>query len=343
MMKKHTIKIFFLLMASVFFLNMSVLNASADQRKFKTSWRLEFWDNVYLMGEFDKKYGLEAQPVKFTSGVEAMEGVLSRTVEIGNLGHIPAMIMLSKDPNYYMLAAGGWFDGSAYRMVVRKDSPYKSLEDLKGKVIATKIGSGSYTVLLKMIKEKGFKEKDFKILNSTPPEIISAMEQGSVDAALWFEPTMSLIQHKGWGKIIFDFKGYADSYSFYMVHQEFADKNPDTIVRFLAGVMDAQYELENNRWIASKLISDAYASRGRRIPPEVFYNSLSTIRFVPWTDDIKGSMSSEWGFLAQKGKVRGKEPDWNKIINTDFLKRADQLREKTNFKINSNITKESLK
>lgn len=342
-MARGIFKLFFGVVCIVFiFLAMSE-PVLAEAKKFKMVWRLEFWDSVYLQGGFDKKYGLEAQPVKFTSGVEAMEGVLSRSVDIGNLGDVPAISMLSKAPDFYIIGVGGWFNGAAYRMVVKKDAPYKTLADLKGKVIATKIGSGSYAVLLKMIKDKGFKDKDFQILNSTPPEIIAAMEQGSVDAALWFEPTMSLIQHKGWGKIIFDFKGYSDSYNLWMVHKKYAEKNPDTVARFMAGIMDAQYELENNQWIAAKLISDAYATRGRRVPPQVFYNGLPTIHYIPWAEDVLESLKVRWKFLVEKKKIRGKMPNWSELINLRYLKMADKIRAEKNVPISSEVTKKMLR
>jgi hypothetical protein len=330
-MSKKAIRIFSIAMLGVFVLLFAAGTGFGETKKFNMSYRLEFWDTVYLNGHFDKKYGIEAKPLNFTSGVEAMEGILSGTADIGSLGNIPAITMVAKSKNHWFIGIACWGDGRHYRMVVKKDSPVKSLEDLKGKVIATKIGSGSYEALLRMIEYKGFKEKDFKILNSTPPEIIAAMEAGSVDGALWFEPTMSIIQYKGYGKIAFGFEGMTESEAVWIVHKDFARKNPDTVVRFLAGVMDAAELMENYKWVASEIISTGYAKRGRRIPASVFVNGLGVFRYTPYFDDfIRDDFPENWKFLTRKKKVRGPEPNWNEVINTDFLRRAQALRHQTN-------------
>ena len=99
------------------------------------------------------------------------------------------------------MGGGAYNAGSIYRMVVGKNTKYKTIHDLKGKVIATKIGSGSYKAFLSYIKAQGLKEKDFRMKNATPAAIIGAMQAGTVDAGIWFEPTISIILHKGWGRV----------------------------------------------------------------------------------------------------------------------------------------------
>ena len=70
-------------------------------------------------------------------------------------------------------------------MVVPKNSTAKTVDDLKGKVIATKVGSGSYNAFLSYLKNTGRDEKDFKVKNAGPGAILAAMESGSVDAGIW--------------------------------------------------------------------------------------------------------------------------------------------------------------
>ena len=295
--------------------------------KLKMGSRLEYYDVTYRQGGFDKKYGLEAEAVPFATGVEVVAAIRSGAIDIASSGHVPLTILLSKTDKVLVLASTGYNTGSLYRMVVGKNTPYKTIEDLKGKVVATKFGSGSYNAFLSYLKAKGMSEKDFKMKNATPAAIIGAMEAGTVDAGIWFEPTISVIVYKGFGRVLLDFDGHATFQGYWMVNRAFAEKHPDVVVRFLAGACDAQELLTKDVKKSAVLVSKGYKKRGRNMPPDVFEKGIELMDFSPdITPDKYEEMHRTYEFFKKKGRIKGPEPDWKSLFKTGYLEKAKKIR-----------------
>ncbi len=295
--------------------------------KIRMGSRLEYYDVIYREGGFDKKYGLEAEAVPFATGVEVVTALRSGAIDVASSGHMPLTILLSKTDKVLVVGGGAYNAGSIYRMVVGKNTKYKTIHDLKGKVIATKIGSGSYKAFLSYIKAQGLKEKDFRMKNATPAAIIGAMQAGTVDAGIWFEPTISIILHKGWGRVLLDFKGHATFQVHWLANRAFAEKNPDVLVRFLAGAMDGQDLLMKDPKKSAELISRGYKRRGRNMPAKVFELGIPLMDFNPLipkarVDEIKRT----YKFFKKRGRIKGPEPNWKKLIVTNYLEKAQAIR-----------------
>ncbi|MBW1772121.1 MAG: NrtA/SsuA/CpmA family ABC transporter substrate-binding protein [Deltaproteobacteria bacterium] len=295
--------------------------------KIKMASRLEYWDVVYREGEFDKKYGLEVKAVPYATGVEVVTALQSGAIDVGSSGHVPLTLLLSKTDRVFVLASGAFNRGSVYRMVVGKDTPYKTIHDLKGKVVATKFGSGSYNAFLSYIKAKGLKERDFRMENVTPAVIIAAMEAGTVDAGIWFEPTISIILYKGLGRVLLDFEGHAIFQVYWVVTRAFAEKHPDVVVRFLAGALDAQDMLAKDPKKSAQLISRGFKRRGKYMPPEVLEMGIPLLSYAPnITPDKIDELKRTFAFFKKKGRIQGEEPVWQNVINTGYLAKAQAIR-----------------
>lgn len=289
--------------------------------------RLEYYDVIYREGGFDKKYGLEAKAVPFATGVEVVTALQSGAIDVASSGHVPLTILLSKTDKVLVVAGSAYNQGSIYRMVVGKGTPYKTINDLKGKVVATKFGSGSFKAFLSYLKAHNLSEKDFRMKNATPAAIIGAMQGGTVDAGIWFEPTISIILHKGWGRVLLDFRGHATFQVHWLASRAFAEKNPDLLVRFLAGTMDGQDFLMKDPKKSAQLISRGYKRRGRDMPPEVFEMGIPLMDFDPRIlperiEEIKRT----YLFFKEKGRIKGQEPNWEELITTEYLKKAQAMR-----------------
>lgn len=295
--------------------------------KIKMASRLEYWDVLYREGAFDRKYGLEAQAIPYPTGVKVVTALQSGAIDIASSGHVPLTILLSKTDRVIVLAGGPFNRGSVYRMVVGNNTPYKTIEDLRGKVIATKFGSGSYNAFLSYIKAKGLKEEDFRMENATPAVIISAMEAGTVDAGIWFEPTISIIRYKGLGRVLLDFEGHAIFQVYWVVTRAFAEKHPDVVVRFLAGVLDTQDMLAKDPKKSAQLISRGFKRRGKYMPPEVLEMGIPLLSYTPdITPDKIDELSRIFGVFKKKGRIHGEEPAWQNVINAGYLEKAQAIR-----------------
>ena len=305
--------------------------ADAQVKKFKMEARSEFWILAYLEGQFDKKYGIEAEPVTFGTGVEAVEALIGGSIDISSSGHIPIVTMMTKTKNVLIAGLYEVNNGSIYKLIVRKDAPYKTVADLRGKRIATRIGTGPYIAFMNYVKAKGMSGKDFQILNSQPAEIVAALESKSVEGAVWFQPTTSIMLWKGFGRILANFDGHARAQGHWLANRAFAEKNPDTVVRFLAGAFDVQEMLQNNPRVAAQLISKGLARRGRQLPPEVVAIGMDEFDWNPVPDPrVLPELGKAFQFLKAAGRVKGAEPDWAALMPDTYWKKALEFRRKHN-------------
>jgi ABC-type nitrate/sulfonate/bicarbonate transport system substrate-binding protein len=103
-----------------------------------------------------------------------------------------------------LFAAQIW-SGNAW--VVRKDSPYKTLADLKGK----KIGNfsrvtGAFFFSAVIAKEHGLDvEKDFQAIPAETGALIALLERGEVEAINMFEPHTTKLIVSGKYRVLLDF------------------------------------------------------------------------------------------------------------------------------------------
>jgi ABC-type nitrate/sulfonate/bicarbonate transport system substrate-binding protein len=97
------------------------------------------------------------------------------------------------------------WSGNAW--VVRKDSPYKTLADLKGK----KIGNfsrvtGAFFFSAVIAKEHGLDiEKDFQAIPAETGALIALLERGEVEAIDMFEPHVTKLIVSGKYRVLLDF------------------------------------------------------------------------------------------------------------------------------------------
>lgn len=78
-----------------------------------------------------------------------------------------------------------------------------SVEDLKGKSVATEVGTLEHMFLLKTLEKYGMTIDDIDFVNMTINDAGPAFIAGSVDAAVLWEPTLSMAVNDGGGKILY--------------------------------------------------------------------------------------------------------------------------------------------
>jgi len=88
-------------------------------------------------------------------------------------------------------------------LVVQKDSGISSIADLKGKTVATEVGTLEHMFLLKMLDDNGMTIDDVNFMNMTINDAGPAFISGSIDAAVLWEPTLSTTVKESGGKILY--------------------------------------------------------------------------------------------------------------------------------------------
>lgn len=249
------------------------------------------------------KYGLGVEQTLFSSGSEGNKALISGDVDI-NVGSDSKTVQLfSAIPDDALIIATVQ-SGNRYSTIVRKDSPYKSWEDLKGKRVATKFGTGAEMVLRKYYSENGMSWDDFDYVNMPIEDMISALKSGQIEAFTAWEPTPSVAEVDGVGKTLMSYGDVALTPVQIHTTKGYAKTHRKEIVEFLAGCIDASKLIKNSPKEAAKLAADAAAKEGVNLSPEAFERMFKKIDFsVKLNKGLVDEISKTGEFLKSQGKL----------------------------------------
>lgn len=118
---------------------------------------------------------------------------------------------------------------SAQAIVVRTDSPYKSVADLKGKKIAVTKAAGSHYLLIASLEKAGLRFKDIEAAYLTPADGRAAFERGSVAAWVTWDPFLAGVQRQSEVRILADGRNVADYQRYYLAATAYAKARPDVL------------------------------------------------------------------------------------------------------------------
>jgi sulfonate transport system substrate-binding protein len=151
-------------------------------------------------------------------------------------------------------------------LVSRKDSPLKSVAELKGKRIAATPGTDPGIFLLRALHEAGLKPSDVKIVTLQHADGKTALERGDVDAWSGLDPFMAQTELEQ-GSHLFYRNPDLNTYGFLNVREDFAKRYPQAVVRVLTVYEKARhYALDHPDELRAALVkaaklSDAVAAK----------------------------------------------------------------------------------
>ena len=295
--------------------------------KVRLSSRSLNWDIVLIESGVAAKYGLEIEIVPMKTGAEVAEALVGGTVDVGSVGETPLTSLLTRTDAIGVIGTAVSTDGGYAQVIVPKESPIQSIDDLKGKKIATKIGSGSYRALNDWCAKNGCSLNDFEILNTAPNAILAAIEAGSVDAGIWFAPTTSIAVAKGFGRIMMTFKGANEGQASWVANRAFAKAHPETVTKFLAATMEAQNILVNDHERAAALLERGMQKRGRDLTAAILKMGLADFDYAPSMDPVRKVrvFNGVFDSLVAAGKLRGERPDFAAALMPEFHDKAAAL------------------
>ncbi|QDQ11598.1 ABC transporter substrate-binding protein [Streptomyces spectabilis] len=145
-----------------------------------------------------------------------------------------------------------------HAVLVRKDSPVKSLKDLEGKKIGVNTKRNISSLLVrKAAKAEGVEfDEDADFAEVDMPNMETALKSGSVDAVQAAEPFVSAIEESGTGRVVADL-GRPPTAGFpiagYATTARFAEKNKKTVEAFQRAMARAQKQAANRSTVVRTL------------------------------------------------------------------------------------------
>src|SRR5947199_10594765 len=184
-----------------------------------------------------KAIGYQVVWTEFPSGPPLLEALNVGAIDFGNTGEAPPI---------FAEAAGAPIQYVAYEppapkgeaILVPKDSPLKSVADLKGKKVALNKGSNVHYLLVKALEKAGVKYSEIEPMFLAPADARAAFERGAVDAWVIWDPFQAAAEAATGARTLADGTGIVSTYQFYLAGQKFADANPQVIDAVIAAIVD---------------------------------------------------------------------------------------------------------
>ena len=123
-------------------------------------------------------------------------------------------------------------------ILVPKNSPLKTVADLKGKTVALNKGSNVHYLLVKALEKAGVPYSDIKTAYLTPADARAAFERGSVDAWAIWDPFQAAAEKTIEARQLADGTGIVSNYQFYLSTRAFVDQAPQVVDVLLKGVAE---------------------------------------------------------------------------------------------------------
>ena len=231
---------------------------------------------VKAQGTFDQKLareGLKTQWIQFQAGPQLLEGMNVGSIDIGHSGEAPPIFaQAAGTPFVYIGSQPPYPVGEA--ILVPKNSPIKTVAELKGKKIALNKGSNVHYLLVKALEKAGLKYQDIQPAFLPPADARAAFDGGKIDAWAIWDPFLTVAQAATEARVLTDGEGIVANREFFFATRKLAETHPE-IIQALNDAIDraAAWTKEKPAEVA------AYLSRDVGVDPHLLE---VIIRRQPW-------------------------------------------------------------
>jgi sulfonate transport system substrate-binding protein len=195
-------------------------------------------------------------------------------------------------------------------LAVAKDSPIKTVADLKGKKIAATKGTDPYLFTLRALQQAGLTKDDVELVHLQHPDGRVALEKGDVDAWAGLDPHLAASQVQAGSRLLYRNVDF-NSYGVLSVTDAYAKAQPHTIETVLKAYEKARAWARQNPDELAKLLATESG-----LPLEVAKLQLSRTDFSnaqPGAEHI-AALKAAAPILVSEGLVR-KGVDVNQVVD----------------------------
>jgi len=284
-------------------------------------------DEVYTAKDWGSRYDLKVEHSSFSSGADILKAFIAGRVDIGNGGSGRLVTMAAQQPELFYIIAANQYGGDRYGVIVAKNSPIKTVQELKGKKVGAVTGSGAYSTFRVYLDRIGMTESDLQIVNMKVEDLRAAVQQGIIDAAVAWEPHVAIAETMGVVTRIQSMAGVNESPNFVLVNRQFADANPEAVARYIATLIDLGEFISRDPKEAAVMAAGQISKKGVSIDPKALELSFTRIKMDPKvTDELLAELIPVAVSMKAAGKINA-VPDFKKLVRMDFYEQAVKLRQ----------------
>jgi NitT/TauT family transport system substrate-binding protein len=267
-----------------------------------------------------KKHGLDVDKYDFAGSAKLQQGLAAGSIDIG-LGSGPELAFIAKGAPSIGVAAmanAPWL----LTLNVDKNSPIKSVADLKGKTVTVStVGSLTEWLVHDLSRQQGWGPNGIKTLPvGNDAAQISALKTHQVDGVVIDIGAAYRLEEAGDTRILVRFGETEKDFHIHIIYasRAFAEKNPDAVRAFLAGWFETIAYMRANKSksveIAARVMAVSPAIAGK-VYDELMPAFNPDGRFNPKALEVLRKSYVEMGILPA-------EPDMSKLVTEKFLPSA---------------------
>lgn len=225
--------------------------------------------------------GIEVKWIEFSSGPPMMEAMNVGSVDYGAVGDSPPVF--AQAAGAAIVYAAGQPITNGQGILVPKDSPIRTIAELKGKRIGFTKGSSAHNIVVQTLEKAGLTYADITPVYLTPPDAGPAFANGSIEAWAIWDPYFAIGETRQSGRILINAREVTKTNSFYIANRDFA-RNHGAILQQIVDVTTATARwAEHHRDEVAKSLAEVTG-----IPLDIQTIAANRSSFVvgPVTDDI---------------------------------------------------------
>jgi len=193
--------------------------------------------------------------IEFPAGPQLLEALSVGSLEFGLTGDSPPVFAQAAGKDLlYVGAEPPKPDSSA--ILVLKDSPVKTLADLKGRKIALQKGSSAHYLLVRAVEKAGLQWSDIQPVYLAPADARAAFERKSVDAWAIWDPYYAATELAIQPRVLATGRDLSSNNSFYLASRAFATQHAPAVAVLFEELTRADRQAQENRKEVIKLIAD---------------------------------------------------------------------------------------
>ncbi|HMK56742.1 MAG TPA: NrtA/SsuA/CpmA family ABC transporter substrate-binding protein [Dissulfurispiraceae bacterium] len=261
--------------------------------------------------------GLAATLQTHQIGKQALQSVLDGKADFATVAEAPVLLSIMKGEKICIIAT---IDTSHRNMAIlaRKDRGIKTLEDLKGRKIATTPRTIADFFLYSILTINGVSQRSVTTVNLAPEKVLEALLSGDVDAATLWNPLLVHAQKK-LGEAGTTFYGEDLYTQFFVVvaRQVTIRDNPDKVRKVLRALIKAEEFIRSNPVEAQGIVAE-YSNTEKALVSETW--AANNFR-VSLDQTLVLALEDESRWAINNGLTRATEmPNYLDFIYFDGLK-----------------------
>jgi aliphatic sulfonates family ABC transporter substrate-binding protein len=280
---------------------------------------------------FFKEEGLDVDVRALPRGSIAVEGVTNGSLQFAETANATYFQAVAKGvPLISIGISSRGYTGKL--LVANRNAGMKTFADLKGKRLATQVGTGMYTVLLMLLEKQGLQLSDFNVTNLRVVDMPTAMATSdNIDAVLGWEPSIQRIVQAGKGKVMLTSKQLEDmagiTYPFLVVTtQSYRKEHPDVVQKFMNAYAKADKYIATHHEETVKIYYDEIQRRGAKLSQDdirlMLFDDIDRFAGAAFTLADKQDLTATVAYMEKTGLLKAKL-DVDTIVEPSFGEKAD--------------------